>query len=66
MKRAFNALLSIILAVMASSCAKEPLKQAGLQGEHTYAVIRDLNSAYERRDLDAFMEQRGSYQGKKR
>jgi hypothetical protein len=59
MQRTFNALLIVILAITASSCAKEPLKQAGLQGEHTYSVIRDLNSAYERRDLDAFMEQVG-------
>jgi hypothetical protein len=59
MKLTSNALLVIILAIIASSCAKEPLKQAGLQGERTYAVIRDLNSSYERRDLDAFMEQVG-------
>ena len=60
MKRTFSALFVAILAIMASSCAKEPLKEAGIMGERTYAVIRDLNSAYERRDLDAFMEQIGS------
>ncbi|MHB8845160.1 MAG: hypothetical protein ACYC7L_10490 [Nitrospirota bacterium] len=57
MKRAFNALLIVILAITASACAKDPLKQAGLQAEHTYGTVRDLNSSYERRDLDAFMEQ---------
>lgn len=57
MKRMLNILLIAVLAITASSCAKDPLKQAGLQGKHSFAVVRDLNSAYERKDLDAFMEQ---------
>ncbi len=44
-----------LLAVLAG-CAKEPLKQAGIQGEGIVQSVRDLASAYERRDIDGFMD----------
>jgi hypothetical protein len=50
--------LSILLlaAALLAGCAKEPLKQAGLQGESTIGAVRDLVASYERRDLDAFLD----------
>jgi hypothetical protein len=50
---------SIVLVVpllFILSCGKEPLKQAGMQGESTLSTVRDLTSAYERRDIEAFMD----------
>ena len=48
--------LVLLAAAVLGGCAKEPLKQAGLQGESTLGAVRDLVSAYERRDLDAFLD----------
>ncbi len=56
MKRSFTAVIVFLLALLISSCGTVPLGKAGLQGESTLAAVRDLTSAYERRDLDAFME----------
>ena len=50
------ALILLPLALLLSSCAKDPLKQAGLQGEGTLEAVRGLANAYERRDLDGFMD----------
>ena len=56
MKHSFIAVIAISIALMISSCATAPLGKAGLQGEATLAAVRDLTSAYERRDLEAFMD----------
>ena len=56
MKRSFAAVITLLLALMISSCSTVPLGKAGIQGESTLAAIRDLTGAYERHDLDAFME----------
>lgn len=56
MKPSITAIITLLLALMISSCATAPLGKAGLQGEATLAAIRDLTSAYERRDLEAFMD----------
>jgi len=56
MKRPFAAVITIVLALMLYACSTVPLGKAGLQGEGTLAAIRDLTGAYERRDLDGFME----------
>jgi len=56
MKHSFTVVIVLLLALMTSSCSTVPLGKAGLQGEGSLAAIRDLTGAYERRDLDAFME----------
>jgi hypothetical protein len=56
MKRSFAAAITLLLALMISSCSTVPLGKAGLQGESVLAAIRDLTGAYERRDLDTFMD----------
>jgi hypothetical protein len=56
MNRSFAAVFALVLALIIPSCGKSPLGKAGLQGEGTLAAIRDLTGAYERRDLDAFLE----------
>ena len=56
MKRSFAAAITLFLVFLISSCSTVPLGKAGLQGEGTLGAIRDLTGAYERRDLDAFME----------
>jgi hypothetical protein len=43
-------------ALLLSACGRASLTQAGIQGESSIATVRDLTSAYERRDIDAFME----------
>ncbi len=50
--------VTIILAavLLFSACGKQPLGPAGIQGENSVQTVRDLTSAYERRDMDAFME----------
>lgn len=52
----FSVLFLAFVPLILLSCAKEPLKQAGLQGESTLGAVRELASAYERRDLEAFMD----------
>jgi hypothetical protein len=56
MKRLVLSAILIVPLLLPASCGKEPLKQAGLQGESTLGVVRDLTSAYERRDIEAFMD----------
>lgn len=46
----------LLPALLLAACAREPLKAAGQQGENTLAGVRDIASAYERRDIEAFME----------
>ena len=43
----------IPLAVLLASCAKEPLKDAGLQGEGALSAVHGLAGAYSNRDLEA-------------
>ena len=52
----FLALVLIPFSLLAASCAREPLKQAGLQGEGVLGAVRGLAGAYEHRDLEAFMD----------
>jgi hypothetical protein len=56
MNRPFTAVIVLILALILSSCSTVPLGKAGIQGESTLAAVRDLTGAYERRELEAFME----------
>ena len=56
MKRSFAAAIILFLALMISSCATAPLGKAGLQGEGTLSAVRELTSAYEKRDIDVFMD----------
>jgi hypothetical protein len=57
MKRSLAAVITLVLALLISSCSgMAPLGKAGLQGEGVLAAIRDLTGAYERRDLDTFMD----------
>ena len=50
-------LVSLFLfSFLLSSCGKVALGPVGLQGEKVLSAVRDLTSAYERRDLDAFMD----------
>jgi hypothetical protein len=56
MKRTAVSIVVITLALLTSACGKVPLGPVGLQGENVIAAIRDLTKAYERRDLDGFME----------
>jgi hypothetical protein len=50
------ALLLLAVPLLFASCAKEPLKQAGIQGEATLEAVRGLTSAYEHRDLEGFLD----------
>lgn len=56
MKYSFTAVITLFFALMLSSCGAVPLGKAGLQGEGALAAIRDLTGAYEKRDLDSFMD----------
>jgi hypothetical protein len=53
-----TSLLSILLAasLLTAACGRTPLTDTGLKGESSIATVRDLASAYERRDIDGFME----------
>ncbi len=56
MNRTAVSIVVITLALLTSACGKVALGPVGLQGENVLAAVRDLTKAYERRDLDAFME----------
>ena len=56
MNRSFAAAIALFLALAISSCATTPLGKAGIQADSTLTAIRGLIGAYERRDIDAFME----------
>lgn len=57
MKRTiFFSILSIAAFLSIASCARPPLKEAGLLGENTIAAVRDIAAAYEQREIDAFLE----------
>jgi hypothetical protein len=56
MNRSSVLALVFLLFAALTSCAKEPLKDAGTLGESTLGAVRNLASAYARRDLDGFME----------
>ena len=49
-------LLSLSLVLAASGCGKVALGPVGLQSEKILQAVRDLKGAYERRDIDAFMD----------
>jgi hypothetical protein len=56
MKRSFTAVIALFLALMISSCGKVALGPVGLQSEKILSAVRELKGAYERRDIDAFMD----------
>lgn len=56
MRRASPVLLLIPVILLLASCAPEPLKQSGMQGESAISLVRDLTGAYERKDLETFMD----------
>jgi hypothetical protein len=56
MKRLFPVLVVIPIVLLATSCATTPPKQAAIQGEGVLAAVRAIANAYEKRDLDAFMD----------
>ena len=56
MKRLFTFISVVCVMSVLFSCGKTPLGPVGLQGENVLAAVRDLAKAYERRDLDTFME----------
>jgi hypothetical protein len=56
MKRSFTAVIALFLALMISSCGKVALGPVGLQSEKILSAMRELKGAYERRDIDAFMD----------
>ena len=49
-------LIAVIALAGVASCASNPPKQAAIQGESALAAVRDLTKAYEKRDLDAFLD----------
>ena len=56
MNRIRSLFIILAAAVLLSACGKTPLGPAGIQGENSVTTVRDLASAYERRDIDAFMD----------
>jgi hypothetical protein len=56
MKRSFTAVIALFLALMISSCGKVALGPVGLQSEKILSAVRELKGAYERRDIDNFMD----------
>ena len=56
MKRLFTFISVVCVMSVLFSCGKTPLGPVGLQGENVLAAVQDLAKAYERRDLDTFME----------
>ena len=56
MRRLFTTLSVLIIVVLSASCGKVALGPVGIQGENVLTAVRDLTGAYERRDLDAFMD----------
>lgn len=56
MKRSFTFTLTLFLSFLILGCGKADLGPVGLQSEKVVTAVRDLKSAYERRDIDAFMD----------
>jgi len=56
MKRPLTLFITLILVTLTASCGKVALGPVGLQSEKIVQAVRDLKGAYERRDLDAFMD----------
>jgi hypothetical protein len=48
-------ILALAFLLSFAACGRPSLGQAGIQGESSVATVRDLTSAYERRDIEAFM-----------
>jgi hypothetical protein len=51
-----SAIVVLALLLLLPACGRPALGPAGVQGEHSVATVRDLTSAYERRDIEAFMD----------
>jgi hypothetical protein len=56
MQRLFTIMSALIIVVLIASCGKVALGPVGLQSEKILSAVRDLKGAYERRDIDAFMD----------
>jgi hypothetical protein len=57
MKRLFILLAMAALLVTTSACSeKKPLEPAAIKGKNVLSVLRDMRSAYEKKDLSSFME----------
>ena len=56
MKHSSTAIIVLFLTLLLSSCATAPLGKAGIQADNTLAAIRGLTSAYEQRNIEAFMD----------
>jgi hypothetical protein len=48
--------LYLPLVLVVSGCGKVALGPVGIQGENVLSAVRDLKGAYERRDIEAFMD----------
>lgn len=55
-RNALHVLIAVITLMTIASCASNPPKQAALQGEGALTTVRDLKKAYEKRDIEAFMD----------
>ncbi|MDH4163463.1 MAG: hypothetical protein OEW15_12345 [Nitrospirota bacterium] len=49
-------LIAVISLFVTASCASNPPKQAAILGEGALTAVRDLTKAYEKRDIEAFMD----------
>jgi hypothetical protein len=56
MGRAHPLLVLPAVLLLLLSCSPDPLTSAGIQGENTLSLVRDLASAYERKDIESFMD----------
>ena len=57
MKRLFALLFIAALLFAASACSeKKPPEPAAIKGKNVLSALRDMQSAYEKKDLSAFMD----------
>ncbi len=49
-------LIAVLGFLLVASCASTPPKEAAVVGETILNLTRDLNKAYEKRDIEAFMD----------
>ncbi len=57
MKQLFTILSLTALLVASSACSgKKPPEQSALKSKHVLSVLRDIRSAYEKKDLSSFMD----------
>ena len=57
MKRLFTLLAIAALLFTTSACSeKKPLEPAAVKGKNVLSTLRDMRSAYEKKDLSSFMD----------